>query len=155
MDRFTSPTRFRRPLAALIATAVLVVGLSNVVYASHPSSVITACVNKSTKAVRISSSFHSQADCNSSESFKKWNVSGPDGSHGRHGCHRCHRRGGHGRWRHRPDRTCRCDRCPRRDGGRRRNRPDRTCRCAPVPQERRVPLVLLVSVLRRSSASRS
>ena len=82
MAGFTSPTRFRRPLAALIAAAVLVVGLSNVVYASHPSSVITACVNKSTKAVRITSSFHSQADCKSSESFKQWNVTGPTGATG-------------------------------------------------------------------------
>ena len=78
MTQPKSPNRFRKSVAALMAAAVLVVGVATVASAASPT--INACVNKSSKAVRISQNFHSQADCKSSESFKQWNVTGPTGA---------------------------------------------------------------------------
>src|SRR3954447_21208305 len=80
MAGFTSQARLRKSLGTLMAAAVLLVGLTVTVGAAEPT--INACVNKSTKAVRISQNFHGQSDCKSSESFKKWNVTGPAGAAG-------------------------------------------------------------------------
>src|SRR4051794_24928647 len=80
MAGFTSQARLRKSLATLMAATVLLVGLTVTVGAAEPT--INACVNKSTKAVRISQNFHGQSDCKSSESFKKWNVTGPAGAAG-------------------------------------------------------------------------
>ena len=80
MTRPKSPTRFRRSVAALMAGAVLIGGMSTVVSAAVPT--INACVNKTTKAARISIYFHSVADCDSNEAFKQWNVTGPTGPKG-------------------------------------------------------------------------
>ena len=144
MTAFTSPIRLRRPLATLMAAAVLVVGVTVTVGAAEPT--INACVNKSTKAVRISQNFLSQANCKSTESFKKWNVTGPTGATGsawrqwgdrpdwrdwcprrdrRHGCLRSARRRNHRR-----DGTHGTNRSDRRHGadGRRHDRTHRTDR---------------------------
>src|SRR6476659_5747229 len=74
--------RLRRSFSVVVAAA-LVIGVSGLGSAAEPT--INACVDKSTKAARISIYFHSQADCRSNEAFKQWNVTGPQGPTGARG----------------------------------------------------------------------
>ena len=74
--------RLRRSFSVVVAAA-LVIGVSGVASAAVPT--INACVDRSTKAARISVYFNSQADCRSTEAFKQWNVTGPQGPTGARG----------------------------------------------------------------------
>jgi hypothetical protein len=66
---------FKRPLVALAAGA-LVLSVSGLAGAATPSSTVYACVNKSTKVVRIVTA---TVKCRSSESRRTWSVVGPRG----------------------------------------------------------------------------
>ncbi len=116
--------RLRRLLSVVMA-AGLILGVSGVSSAAVPT--INACVNKSSKAVRISQNFHSQADCKSSKSFKQWNVTGPTGADRPQGRDRCR-----GRDRRRGLAGSDGSDRRRRDGGR-----DRRHRCRGREQDRR------------------
>ncbi|HEV8402261.1 MAG TPA: hypothetical protein VGQ31_04430, partial [Candidatus Limnocylindrales bacterium] len=75
-----SVVRFRKPAALLLAGA-LALTFSSAVGASTPSSnpsVIKACVNKTTKTVRLSI-YASPTYCKSTEVYRFWNVTGPTG----------------------------------------------------------------------------
>jgi hypothetical protein len=63
----------------------LVFAVSGAVGAATPATQIKACVNKTTKAVRISSNFTSAASCSSNEAFKTWSITGPVGPQGAKG----------------------------------------------------------------------
>ncbi len=78
-----SVVRFRKPAALLMAGALALTFASAVGAATPPTnpSVIKACVNKTTKTVRLSI-YASPTFCKSTEVYRFWNVTGPKGATG-------------------------------------------------------------------------
>ena len=74
--------RFRKPATLLIAGA-LALSFTGAVGAATPTNpnIIKACVNKTTKSVRLSI-FASPTFCKSTEVYRFWNVTGPKGATG-------------------------------------------------------------------------
>jgi hypothetical protein len=71
----------RRPITLVAAAGLLTLGLTGAVGAAAPNDLIKACVDKSTKIVRISI-YASPTWCESDEAYKEWNVTGPQGPAG-------------------------------------------------------------------------
>ena len=77
-------SRARRPITMVAAAGLLTLGLTGAVGAAAPNDLIKACVDKSTKIVRIS--IYASPDwCESNEAYKEWNVTGPQGPQGPQG----------------------------------------------------------------------
>ena len=78
----TTISRVRKPATLLMAGA-LVLSMSGAVGAATPSATMTmkACVNKTTKIVRMSKWFTPRS-CRSTEVYRQWNVTGPQGATG-------------------------------------------------------------------------
>ena len=68
----------------LLMAGALVLSMSGAVGAATPSATATvmkACVNKTTKIVRMSKYFTPRS-CRSTEVYRQWNVTGPQGATG-------------------------------------------------------------------------
>jgi hypothetical protein len=73
-----------RPVSALIVAGALAIGVSGAVGAASPTEPIKACVNKTTKIVRIS--VHASPSwCGKNESYRSWSATGPAGPRGPQG----------------------------------------------------------------------
>ena len=73
-----------RKSVTLVAAGALTLGLTGAVGAASPDELIKACVDKSTKIVRISI-YASPTWCESDEAYKQWSVNGPVGPAGPQG----------------------------------------------------------------------
>ena len=73
-----------RTLFVLLATGALAAGLAGAVGAATPETLVKACVDKTTKTVRLSV-YASPTWCKSTEVYRYWNVTGPQGPQGEQG----------------------------------------------------------------------